>query len=81
MKPQCPTRCGQPINDKHALCDACWSLVPAEMKNAIANAWKIVRDTRKANKMHAALRRHRDARDAAIQYVIGLKKQNEKVSA
>lgn len=79
MKPRCPTNCGRDIGANRVLCETCWALVPRPLVNNIVSAWAVVRQTRNAYVMQAALRKHRLAKQAAVQHVID--RQNEKVSA
>lgn len=71
----CPVPgCGAPRNPKHAMCRACWALVPRALQSAVYDAWRRV--TRLSDRQagtagyRMAVDGYRGARESAIQAVV-----------
>lgn len=66
---RCPI-CKAPLASDRYLCAVHQETVPVELRNEVSRASAVVRNSRNPMSLHAALRRLRAARTAAIQHVM-----------
>lgn len=73
------TNCTRPADVHNVMCKECVLLLPDRMLKDISRAWSTLKHASKPNMKESAVRRYRDAKRAAVDYVN--KQKQEKVSA
>ena len=65
----CPI-CGVPVQNSKFMCLPHWLQVPRKLQLAVSTAWAAVRRAKGPQELLTAIRRHRDAKQAAVEAVM-----------